>query len=142
MAAVHDVAAYILSKKSPLTAMKLQKLLYYSQAWHLVWRDKPLFQARVEAWVNGPVVPEVYRYHRGQFQIAKWSKGDRKALDASERKAVDAVLKFYGGKTSQWLRNLTHQEDPWIKARGGALPGQRTQHEITRAAMAEYYGSL
>jgi len=46
MAAAHDVAAYVLSKKSPMTAMKLQKLLYYSQAWSLVWNDKPLFKAR------------------------------------------------------------------------------------------------
>lgn len=142
MAAVHDVAAYILSKKSPMTAMKLQKLLYYSQAWHLVWRDKPLFKARIEAWANGPVVPEVYQFHRGKYQVTDWKRGDAETLDVGERKAVDAILKFYGGKTSQWLSNLTHQEDPWVKARRGALAGQRTQNEITTVAMAEYYSSL
>lgn len=142
MAAVHDVAAYVLSKKSPITAMKLQKLLYYSQAWSLVWNDKPLFKARIEAWVNGPVVPEIYQYHRGKYEVTNWTRGDAGNLDARERRAVDAVLKFYGTKTSQWLSNLTHQEDPWIKARRGALPGQQTQNEITTAAMAEYYSSL
>ncbi len=142
MAAVHDVAAYILSKKSPLTAMKLQKLLYYSQAWHLVWNEKPLYKARIEAWANGPVIPEIYQYHRGSFEVRTWKRGDANSLDARERVAVDRVLKFYGGKTSQWLSNLTHQEEPWIKARRGALPGQRAQHEITPAAMAEYYSSI
>ncbi|WP_375339284.1 Panacea domain-containing protein [Planktothricoides raciborskii] len=56
MATVYDVAAYILTKKHPLTAVKLQKLLYYAQAWALVWDKKPLFPERIEAWVNGPVL--------------------------------------------------------------------------------------
>ena len=29
---VHDVAAYILEKQGPMTAMKLEKLVYYAQA--------------------------------------------------------------------------------------------------------------
>ena len=40
---VHDVAAYILQKHGPMTTMKLQKLVYYAQAWGLVWDDCPLF---------------------------------------------------------------------------------------------------
>lgn len=49
MATVHDVAAYILAKHGPMTAMKLEKLVYYSQAWSLVWDDKPLFRSKIEA---------------------------------------------------------------------------------------------
>ena len=49
MANVFDVAACILKQKGPMTAMKLQKLLYYSQAWSLVWDEKPLFPERIEA---------------------------------------------------------------------------------------------
>ena len=51
---VLDIAAYILCKQGAMTAMKLQKLVYYSQAWSLVWDDKPLFRERIEAWANGP----------------------------------------------------------------------------------------
>jgi len=47
---VHDVAAYILKKQGEMSAMKLQKLVYYSQAWSLVWDEKPLFRAQIEAW--------------------------------------------------------------------------------------------
>ncbi|WP_307850044.1 MULTISPECIES: type II toxin-antitoxin system antitoxin SocA domain-containing protein [unclassified Saccharopolyspora] len=42
-----------------MTAMKLQKLVYYSQAWHLVWDERPLFDEPVQAWANGPVVPDL-----------------------------------------------------------------------------------
>ena len=37
MASVYDVAAYILEKQGAMTTWKLQKLVYYSQAWSLVW---------------------------------------------------------------------------------------------------------
>lgn len=125
-----------------MTAMKLQKLLYYSQAWSLVWDDKPLFKARVEAWANGPVVPQVYQQHRGLFKVKDWSKGDRTAISKIESETIDSVLKFYGDKSSQWLSDLSHSEAPWVDARVGFLPGQRCGKEITHAAMAEYYGAL
>lgn len=54
---VFDVAEYILEQHGEMTSMKLQKLVYYCQAWHLAWSDEPLFRESIEAWANGPVVP-------------------------------------------------------------------------------------
>lgn len=142
MAGVHDIAKYILVNQRPMTTWKLQKLVYYSQAWSLVWDERPLFQARIEAWANGPVVSILYRIHRGEYLISDWPKGKPEALSKREKETVDAILGFYGDKTSQWLSELTHQEPPWKEARKGLLPGTRGQAEITHATMAEYYGSL
>ncbi len=47
---VQDVAAYIIERHGRMSSMKLQKLVYYSQAWHLVWDDEPLFPERIQAW--------------------------------------------------------------------------------------------
>lgn len=142
MANVFDVAAYILNKKGLMTAMKLQKLVYYAQAWCLVWDDKSLFNNRIEAWANGPVCPTLYRQHKGQFNVNRIAGGDSRKLSAQEKNSVDAVLKYYGDKTSQWLSDLTHAESPWQEARKGLSPKTRGNREITHAAMAEYYGSL
>jgi uncharacterized phage-associated protein len=144
MASVHDVAAYILRKMGPMTAMKLQKLVYYCQAWSLVWDEKPLFKARIEAWANGPVVPQLYQIHRGAFKVNGWLRGDPKVFDnnADEQSTINAVIEFYGDKSSQWLSDLTHGEDPWKNARRGLPPGAPCKNEITPASMAEYYGSL
>ena len=90
MATVHDVAAYILKKRGSMSAMKLEKLVYYSQAWHLVWEDKPLFRERIEAWANGPVVPELYKHHRGQFTVKTWSHGDPAALATTEKNNINS----------------------------------------------------
>ncbi len=66
---VIDVADYILLQHGAMSAMKLQKLIYYSQAWHLVWEDKALFDEEIEAWANGPVVPILHSMHRGHFKL-------------------------------------------------------------------------
>lgn len=141
MATAHDVAAYILQKKGEMTAMKLQKLVYYSQAWSLVWDEEPLFRDRVEAWVNGPVIPALYRLHRGTFKVSTWPEGDPGALSPKQRETVDAVLTYYGDKSSQWLSDLTHREAPWNEARKGLDPGDASKREISHASMAEYYSN-
>ena len=144
MWSVHDVAAYILARAGNMTAMKLQKLVYYAQAWSLVWDERPLFREAIEAWANGPVCPVLYRWHQGRFSVgpAPTPPGDAHAIDQAGRETIDAVLNFYGDKPAQWLSDLTHAEDPWRDARRGLGAGERGNVPITHAAMAEYYSGL
>jgi uncharacterized phage-associated protein len=139
----HDVAAYVLQKQGGMSSMKLQKLVYYSQAWHLVWDDEPLFNERIEAWANGPVVYELFDAHRGQFSLGtSWSRGDIKNLSNSQRETIDIVLNHYGKLTGQALSALTHDEAPWRDARQGLPDTARSNAEITPEAMLEFYGAL
>ncbi|HEX6372095.1 MAG TPA: type II toxin-antitoxin system antitoxin SocA domain-containing protein [Longimicrobium sp.] len=142
MVSAHDVAAYILDKQGPLSAMKLQKLVYYSQAWSTVWDDKPLFSEPIEAWANGPVVRALYDVHRGQFDVRAWPQGNPAALDEEQSSTVDAVLGYYGGRNAQTLSDMTHSEDPWRLARRGLPDGERGSRVISLASMSEYYSSL
>jgi uncharacterized phage-associated protein len=142
MASVHDVAAYILGRLGPMAPTKFQKLVYYSQAWSLAWRNEPLFKSRIEAWVNGPVVRELYRYHRLEPAVSRWPQGSPEGLSSSDRKVIDAVLDYYGDKSAFWLSELAHREDPWRQAREGLPSNVRSDREITVDAMRQYYGSL
>ena len=145
MATAIDVAAYIVQEKQPITHMKLQKLVYYSQAWSLVWEEAPHFPEPIQAWVNGPVVPGLFAKFQGKFSILP---GDFPAgvggenLTETERDNIRKVLDFYGEKNPQWLSDLTHMEKPWQDARTGLAGNERGSHEIPSASMAEYYGSL
>ena len=141
---VFDIAKYILEKMGSTTAMTLQKLVYYCQAWSLVWDKKPLFRERIEAWANGPVVRELFEAHRGKFLVfsADLSCGNPELLGQTERETVDSVLNYYGDKSSQWLSDLTHNEEPWQKARVGVEEGERGFREISLADMEEYYSSI
>lgn len=145
MATVFDVAAYVLNRRGVMSAMKLQKLCYYAQAWSLVWDDKPLFEEEIQAWANGPVCPALYDVHRGRFDVGPdllEGRGNPDVLNDEQQATVDAVLGYYGGKPSTWLSELTHSEAPWVDARADLTPGMRGNTPITLAAMAEYYGSL
>lgn len=142
MTTAHDVAAYILAKSGAMSAMKLQKLCYYSQAWSLVWDEEPLFTERIEAWANGPVTPELYDKHRGMYTVNSWPDGDSAALTNDQRSTVDAVMTAYGKFTAQQLSELTHGESPWRTARGDLPESVRSNAEITRESMAEFYGDI
>ncbi|MDP3013951.1 MAG: DUF4065 domain-containing protein [Candidatus Subteraquimicrobiales bacterium] len=139
---VFDVAAYILKKCGLMTTMKLQKLIYYCQAWSLVWDEEPIFKEPIEAWASGPVVRRLYDCHRGKFKIRTCAPGNPEHLTDTQKDTINAVLKYYGDKKSQWLSDLTHSEDPWKLARKGLGPSDRGDKVITHAGMMEYYSSL
>ena len=142
MANIFDVAKYIISQKGSMSSWKLQKLCYYSQAWHYTWTEKPLFPNRIEAWANGPVVVDLYRQHKGLFMIHEIPIGDINSLSDDEKDSVNVVLRGYGDKEPYELVELTHHEKPWLLARNGLPEGAKCSNEITLESMGEYYGSL
>ncbi len=141
---VFDVATYIMEKISRCTTMKLQKLLYYCQAWYLVWNERPLFSERIEAWANGPVIRELYQFHKGLYIISASDipLGNPDRLTNDQKSDIDIVLNAYGGKSSQWLIDQTHREAPWQNARRGLAPSERGHVVISLQEMADYYSSL
>ena len=139
---VFDVAAYILQKMGSMTTMKLQKLVYYSQAWSLVWDEEPLFEETIEAWANGPVVKDLFDYHRGMYEISAIPIGNPRLLNQEQQETIDAILEYYGDKSAQWLIELTHIEDPWVQARKGLPKLERGNRIISLDTMADYYSSL
>lgn len=147
MANVFDVAKYILENLGTISAMKLQKLCYYSQVWSLVWDERPLFNNIIQAWGKGPVSPELYQWHKGKFLVniddllVKLMDKDAPLTDEQKRN-IDAVLTKYGRLTAQELSDLTHKETPWREANGSCPISENCDAEITHAAMHEYYSSI
>lgn len=142
MATVHDVAAYILEKMPAMSTMKLQKLCYYSQGWSLAWDEKPLFAEPIQAWANGPVVYELFRKHRGRFNVDSWPEGNSGKLLQDEMDTIDAVLDSYGHLSGQQLSDKTHSEPPWMKAREGLGTGAFSDEVITPESIQDYFGAL
>jgi uncharacterized phage-associated protein len=127
-----------------LTNLRLQKLLYYVQAWSLVMRNRPMFEERIEAWVHGPVVREAY-YHfkNGDAPILAEDIGEPNFdLDDDDREFIGRVWGSYKGYSALRLREMTHEEDPWINARKGYGPADRCEVEITQQALREYFNDV
>ena len=144
MARVNDVARYILEcNGGHVSTMKLQKLVYYSQAWNLVWDEKPLFNSPIEAWANGPVVRELYRQHRGNFTADKeMFPGDSTRLTVDEKETIDAVLDAYGRLSGQQLSDLSHSERPWREAREDVEDGASSTNEVSQDVMQDFYSAM
>lgn len=139
-----SVAKYIIDKCGEMPAMKLQKLVYYSQAWNLAWDYKPIFKEDFQAWANGPVCPELYQFYVGKFELSKNDFNDIKSpeLTKEEKENIDIVLKDYADKEPIYLSYLTHEEQPWRLARGNTPPGMECNNIISQDSIQQYYNGL
>lgn len=144
MGNVFDVAKFILNKTGTITAMKLQKLVYYCQSWSLAWDDVPLFDEEFQAWANGPVCVELFNKHRGLFIVDPSVFNDIEDYNftQNEIETIESVLEHYGNKEPHWLSELTHKEMPWKEARKGYSPGDYCNNVISKDSMQHYYGGL
>ena len=138
-----DVASYILNVRGEMSAMKLQKLVYYSQAWSLVWDDEPIFSEEIQAWREGPVVKVLWDKHKGKFQVGRGDiPGDAEKLNKEQRKTVDSVVRTYGEYDGLTLSKMSHDESPWKQARLGLDDGESSSAPITHESMKAFYSSL
>ena len=136
MPSAHDVAAFIDREWGRPTSMKLQKLLYYAQAWSLVWDGGPLFAEPIEAWADGPVVRSVFGRRKHGVE-----QGDPDELSDAQQETVREVLRVYARHQGDWLSSLSHRELPWCEARGSTPSGERSTSIISLATMRAFYGS-
>lgn len=144
MPTVFDVAVYFLTKIGPMTTMRLQKLCYYAQAWSLVWEEEPIFGEEIQAWVNGPVCPDLFKAHQGMFKVEAtfFPQGNPSVFTPDQVETLDVIIRDYGDKPARWLIDLTHEERPWKDARQGLGDSDFGSRVITHAAMAEFYSGL
>lgn len=121
--------------------LMLQKLLYYSQAWHLALGNAPLFEDEIEAWVHGPVVPLVFR----RFKVYKWDPITERVptcSDASLIQFLDSIISLYGKYSAKDLERLTHNEAPWTNARVGLSPDEPSSKVIPKEDIRSYFRGL
>lgn len=147
----NQVADYIIfrltsDEPSQLSNLKLQKLLYYTQAWYLAFTGNTLFKGDFQAWVHGPVNREVYN----RFKSTKYLYSSIVAQDIEDKHIsstideqtalhINSVLESYAGYSDTQLEGMTHAEDPWIAARKGYRDIQRCEVVIDEKLMETYY---
>lgn len=135
---------------------KLQKLLYYVQAWHLVHFNRPLVDEDFQAWIHGPVLPSLYheykRYGFNDINLIDDEKIDHThitnelqatfKLEDEQVELIHTVLNKYGSLSSMELELLTHSEKPWTDARENYGPHERCTRVIEKQVMREFYAKM
>lgn len=140
------VAEYFIAKAKKegkyITNKKLQKLVYYSQAWFLVLKDKKLFEDKIEAWVHGPAIKSLYmKYKKFGFSPIEKNVEDSllSNLSPNDKVFLDTIWSVYGGLDAGYLEMLTHSEVPWKDAREGLEMSENSVNEISTESMKNYY---
>lgn len=126
---------------APLTNLKLQKLLYYAQAWRLALKGNALFGERIEAWVHGPVVPPIFRMYKHLRWVSIPDFGTP-IESVSIKHHLSDVWKAYGKYDATTLERLTHKENPWILARRGIPMDEPSHNIISHDSMKKYFKEL
>ena len=141
MLSCHDVADYFLAQQDEesgdtISNLKLQKLVYYAQGFHLAMYGEALFSEPIEAWIHGPVVPELYQRFKqfGSGAIAPPTQIDYSKYGKQTKDLLNEVYSVYGQFSGWKLRNMTHDEAPWANTpKNGVIP---------HTAMVEYFRTL
>ena len=142
---VSDIGRYFIylanQENKPVTNKKLQKLVYYAQAWSLVLNNKKLFNEPIEAWVHGPAVRSLYVQYKnfGFNPIQQEVKFDSIKISGRNKELLDEVWKVYGKMDAGYLEMLTHSEKPWQEAREGLQSFESSGNEISLKTMKSYY---
>jgi uncharacterized phage-associated protein len=137
----NDIARYFLAKQEPdagdlISHLKLQKLCYYAQGVGLAARGEPVFKERLEAWLHGPVVPDLYQAYKayGDNPIPPVTDLDLDQFDPADRMVLDDVYTYYGQFSGWRLRQMTHAETPWKDAYERDM-----NHEIAISALLAHF---
>jgi uncharacterized phage-associated protein len=150
MATANNVVDYLLGKideaaGDSITHLKIQKLVYYCQAWSLAITGDPIFAEEIQAWQHGPVIRSVWNRFSGSgfeaIPTANRNVRSARELSRDQRELVDEVWEAYGNLSGAQLRTLTHREQPWIDAREGLAPDAPSSRVITKASMQSYYAA-
>ena len=136
--------------QSPITNLKLQKLVYYAQAWTLALLDKELIKEDFEAWVHGPVLPILYRDYNsfGWRQIIRDDIDENKFAEIKKQftpeilSVLHDVEYEYFGLDAYQLEKLTHNEEPWFLTRDNLTDDEPSHRIIEKKLIKEYYSKF
>ena len=155
---VLDVSRYIIKysneKEYGISSLKLQKVLYFVQAYFLISKpdESPCFRERIEAWDFGPIVPEVYCEYKqyGSSNIptvlsfididennlwnSKRVKYHDTSIDSDDKELIRAVVDKFSDFTATDLVKITHRQAPWKDAYEPHM-----NNEITIEAIKKYF---
>ena len=143
------IASKFVADSGPLSVLKLHKLLYYVEAWYLVFFNEKLFDDDFEAWVHGPVCRKIFERFRNKTMYSDVLQRDLSIVNKDNivnfdqvNSHIENVLNTYGDFSGPQLEMLTHREDPWIKARGTLAPSEPCSAVISKESMKDYYSHL
>lgn len=116
-----------------MTNLKLQKLLYYAQGYHLAFFNQPLFDDDFVAWQYGPVVPSLYRQLKPYLdkEVKIEYSGTPDIFSEEQKNLLRDIFEQFGQFSAWKLVEMTHNEAPWKST--------KSNETITKEKMRQYF---
>ncbi|MDR2897974.1 MAG: DUF4065 domain-containing protein [Spirochaetaceae bacterium] len=146
-----ELSNYLLASLGESTPFKQQKLVYYVEAWHLVFFDTSIISDEFEAWVHGPAIKSLWTYYKSKDielynsmkyppdSILRVKTAFEKKISADQLDLIKDVLEEYGDKSGYHLETLSHTQLPWIEARKGLDREAKGCNIISKEIMKTYF---
>lgn len=137
---IDSIAKYIVSKRD-VTPKALQKILYFIQGFSLAFNDKLMFDNIPQAWVHGPVYPEIYNYYSDfKYNIIDEIEVEEDLnIEENDKVLIDVILKYFSRYNGNILEEITHIEKPWMEARIGLTKNQASKNPIDLISIDNYF---
>ena len=125
-----------------INVYKLQKLVYYAQAWHLGVYGIPLFDRDFQAWIHGPVIPDLLEKYQREFSWERIIEQiEKPKIPKQIGEFIAEVASAYFQYDDETLERIVCSEMPWLEARGN-LPRDESCHAIiSQESMKKYYSA-
>lgn len=146
---VHDLVDYIIIKLDDLSIslnhLKLQKLLYYTQAWFLAFNEKPLLEEKFESWSHGPILTDIYNRFKSRGMYDPIIRGDvindevENYLHKDITDHINSVIETYASFSSTQLETLIRRELPYQETRIGIKNDKNSNQVISENTMKDFY---
>lgn len=140
----YETINYLNAKKSVVSNLKLQKLLYFFQGLYAVPNNERLFEENFEAWQYGPVIPSVYREFNmyGANSIPSYSQRELdsmgiETLDDDDASFIHEIALVLRRQSAFDLVEITHNQDPWKDVYNPNL----REIEISFDSIAKYFNN-
>lgn len=144
---IYLVAKYVIAKTEDITPLALQKILYYIEGFSLALLHQRLFFTDCEAWIHGPVYPEIYaRFSPYRYQPIEKEEFigvvSLNSLSKEQIQLIDQVIKNFGCYSGKVLEDMTHQTAPWLIAREGIAEEEISNHKISTNDMQDFFTKI
>ncbi len=114
-------------------------MVYYAQAWHLAIKGTPLFEEDFQAWVHGPVIPELFDRYKHFSWKPIIEDVQPPNLPKETMEFLGEVAEEYFACDAYELERMTHIEDPWVYPRKGLRMDAASNAVITKESMKNFY---
>ncbi len=123
-------------EREGITNLKLQKILYFAQAYYLTKFKKPLFKNVIEAWEYGPVITSVYNGYKKHKNKPIIIGKEETIIEEKDKAFLREVWNIFGDYSASKLINIVHSHTPWKKAY------KSSSKKISNKSISDYYTPL